>query len=480
MNRKIFAAVASIALAGLCAWGASGQEWAEPREIFVAPHGRPDGEGTREDPLTFRAAFEEGAGVAPGTTVWVAEGTYKGHFTQGEKTVGTQAAPVIFRAIPGYRATIEGGLMLLHDNIWLWGLEVTGPSDHGVNIRGGGHIRLINMVIHSNGPAVMPEEREPVGNGIGGWDVGDEHEYYGNIIYQNGWFTLDHGIYTQNTARHTTKRIINNIIFENAGFGIHVYGSAPRLANFLIEGNICFATSQLPRNPGGGECNILVGGSQPVNNIVLKENMTWHPNDNSKRGLDIGYIGSPNRNILVEGNYLMNGSNAMELKGVAQAVVRGNTFWAPQGMVSVTYAPDDELRENEPNVVFERNNYIDNGNFDLNRFRESVGSAHTDRLIPGRLGRPTNLMVFARRNHYEPNRIHIAVYNWDSMPNPPLSLEGFISPGDRYRLVSAMDFYGEPILEGVADGHIIRLPMGGRRYEPEFGVYILFIEPEEE
>ena len=158
--------------------------------------------------------------------------------------------------------------------------------------------------------------------------MGDDQEIYGNIICHNGWNTLDHGLYVQNTARHTVNRFVDNIVFENAGCGFHLYGKSPQLSGLYLEGNISFATSLNPRCPGKGEMNILAGGSKPITHLVLKNNCTYHPNPASKRGVDVGFHGSPNTDIRIEDNYFTCGANAMELNGAAEAVVRNNTFWA--------------------------------------------------------------------------------------------------------------------------------------------------------
>ena len=441
------------------------------REVFVAPAGTPAGKGTKESPLDLKSAFGYGHLLKPGTTVWVAGGRYEiGQLRQGREVQGTKDQPIVFRAVPGERATIAGGFSVTQSHTWLWGLEIAGPNECGVGVAGGDGVKLINLVIHDAGPAEPPKERKPSGQGIGPGDVGNDHEYYGNLVYQNGWNGLDHGIYPQNTARHTPKRIVDNVFFENAGFGIHAYGEAPTLCGFHVEGNICFATAKKPRAAQEGGVNILLGGQKPISNIVLKDNCTYHPDAGSKRGVDIGFHGHGNSNILVEHNYFMCGSNAIELKNVLDAVVRDNTFWAPSGMISVTYGPGADKSK----VIFEGNTYIDNKRFDLAQWRATTGSAKTDKVVRGKDGRPTGLLVFKRVNQYEPERVHLAVYNWDRRPVVRIALKDILQAGDSYRVVSVLDYFGKPVAQGKAPGACVDLPMKGRRYEPEFGAYILF------
>ena len=108
-------------------------------------------------------------------------------------------------------------------------------------------------------------------------------------------------------------------------------------------------------------------------------------------------------------------------------------------MVAVKPPSGDNLK-----VIFEHNTYIDNGKFDLARFREQIHSGATDRLVPGKNGRPTGLHVFKRVNRYEPQRVHLAVYNWDHLDRVRIDLEGVLARGQAYRVVNVLDFFGAP------------------------------------
>jgi len=442
------------------------------REVFVAPDGKADAAGTKEAPINLAAAFGGAGAVKPGDVVWIRGGTYK--IGDLELTAsGEKDKPIVFRAVPGERATFEGQILWKASHAWLWGVEVTGPPHDGITLRAGDDIKLINLVLHDNGAETPPEPKKPTGMGLGGWDVGNDHEYYGNIIYSNGINSLDHGIYSQNTAEHTTKKYLDNIIFENAGCGIHVYGQSPKLANLHLEGNISFATSQHPKHPAAGQMNILVGGYNPLTDVTLLNNCTWHPQADSKRGVDVGYTGKGNSKVRVEGNYFMCGANAMEIKSIAQDVtVKGNTFWAPAGMVDATLAPEAD----KATIAWDRNTFIDNGKFDLKAWQERTGFDKNSKLLPGKDGKPTGLHVFRRVNQYEPSRVHLAVYNWDHKPAVDIDVADIAQPGSEYRVVSVLDYFGEPVAKGKITGKTISLPMAGHRYEPEFGAYVLIVD----
>jgi hypothetical protein len=79
-----------------------------------------------------------------------------------------------------------------------------------------------------------------------------------------------------------------------------------------------------------------------------------------------------------------------------------------------------------------------------------------------------------RVNRYEPERVHLAVYNWDRKDSVRIDLKGVLAAGDAYRVASALDYFGPPVVQGKAEGAYVDLPMKGHRYEPEFGAYVLF------
>jgi hypothetical protein len=226
--------------------------------------------------------------------------------------------------------------------------------------------------------------------------------------------------------------------------------------------------------------NILVGGSKPLTCVIVRDSCTYHPSLASKRGVDIGYKGKFNSRILVENNYFTGGRNAMELKNVADTLVRNNTFWAPGGMVTVSLGSPDEAKTEdavkagarEGKVIFEHNTYIDNGKFDLAQLRAATKSGQTDKVVPGANGRPNQVFVFKRVNRYEPERIHLAVYNWPKAASVAFDLADVLKPGQTFRIVEVHNLWGEPALAGVYDGKPVNFKPTGP-YAPEFGCYVL-------
>src|SRR5947207_970143 len=79
----------------------------EGAEHFVSPGARPGGDGTRARPYTLEEALGQPKGVAPGDTIWLLGGVYRGTWVSTLR--GTPQAPIVVRQAPGARATLDGG-----------------------------------------------------------------------------------------------------------------------------------------------------------------------------------------------------------------------------------------------------------------------------------------------------------------------------------------------------------------------------------
>lgn len=176
----------------------------------------------------------------------------------------------------------------------------------------GNYNKFINLVLHD------------MDMGIGMWSQGTGGEVYGSIIYNNGWIGPDrphgHGIYAQN--QNGTKRIADNIIFNQFDYGFHAYGTSKAyLNNFLLEGNTIF-------NSGGAkgvgyrrQPDILIGGGTSAQNITLRGNRTYQNGFNG-----VVYLGDTavNKNLTLQDNYFV---SDLALRGGWTSVnATGNTI----------------------------------------------------------------------------------------------------------------------------------------------------------
>ncbi len=384
-------------------------------EWFVASDGSPTNAGTEASPWDIESALGAKHPVAPGDTVWISGGTYRSpdrkFGTQGfpVRLAGADPKPIVIRAKPGERVTIDGGLSVVSPADWVWirdleillsenltqtrHIEQTGSSPgtlarpwSGLNINTGTHCKFINLVIHDNI------------QGVSWWSDSHDSELYGCIIYDNGWEAPDrghgHAIYTQNATG--TKTIADCIMTGGYGYTLHAYGSAKAdVDHYLVDGNICYDAH-----------DFLIGGGKPSHDIKVTNNILFG------MSMRIGYSEHPNEDCEVRDNVIINGT--LSINHFAQVVNEGNQV----------LAKDDT--------------------------------------------RPAMNRTILRVDRYDPNRANVVAFRWDPKTPGGFNASGFLQKGDRFRLLNPRDFYGKPLLEGEYDGNEIPLPVKG-----EFGAFVM-------
>jgi hypothetical protein len=439
-------------------------------EHHVSPTGTPEGDGSPSLPWDLATALSHPPAVQPGDTVWLGGGTYAGAFYSYLR--GTAEAPIIVRQVPGERATLDGGdsdgasvLAVMGAYTWYWGFEIMSsdpvrsvddpdtPIGRGYAVKtnsgeeGNPGNRFINLVIHD---AAL---------GISLWsEMSPAIEVYGCLIYYNGWDAPDrghgHGIYAQNNEDFLELR--DNVIFDQFGWGIHVYGDAEAyLRNFRIEGNICFDNGRLARIDPAFRNNLLAGGESgaPGNSLLrgiyIRDNLSYSADaDGSLAGSNnVGYAAGCESDISITDNTFAQ-ADALWLIECVPETITGNTFiggvggFEPAGYPSNTYLEE----------------------------------------------KPTGVQVFLRRNAYEPGRAHVVVYNWDRNPAVEVDLSEAVTSGSPFELRDAQNYFGAPVVSGTYDGSPVAVPMTGLEKAapvgteapphtaPEFAVFVLFTE----
>jgi hypothetical protein len=309
------------------------------------------------------------------------------------------------------------------------------------------------MVVHDAGD-----------NGFGFWAEAPDAEIYGSIIYNNGRQISTrgaaHGIYSQN---HTgTKRIVDNILFNQFAYGIHVYGSdAASLRGYHIEGNASFNNGLSAI--GGGAPDLLVGGGSVVQNVTVTNNYTFRADEGTTAVF--GYNWGPvNQDITLTNNYLVGSTNIMNWSSLT---FTGNTFAGAQTLLMLTMASGTSTsaytsRNNQyfPTVgQWAPFNLLRNGGgsgYDLAGWQSATGLDQGSTLTRGR---PTGVKVFVRPNRYERGRANVVVYNWDRTGSVSVEASGFMSAGTRYEVRASQDFYGAPVASGTFYGGSINIPI---------------------
>jgi parallel beta-helix repeat protein len=409
-----------------------------PAVFWVSPAGNPHHDGTSAHPLDLATALSADGPVRPGDTVWVRGGTYRGTFSS--TVAGTADAPIVVRQVPGERATIDSagsardGLSVEGGYTWFWGLEITSsdlmrrsvepgswPADlrrgYGSATRAAG-VRYINLVVHDNA------------NGLGLWSESSGSDAYGNIVYHNGWQGPDrahgHGIYTQN--ERGTRRLSDNIVFNQFSHGIHAFGSErAHLDNITLEGNIVFNNGALAAGPEY-ERNLLLGGGRAALNPKLEGNLTYFGTAKSSGENSVGY-GAGCVDLEARDNYLVGGRPLVlrrcSLRSFTGNVLHGRT-------------------RDEPPIEFPGNEFT---------------------TVP-----PTTTRVFVRPNRCEAGRAHVAIYNWEAAPRVTVDVSAAsLVAGERFVVRDAQNYFGDPVAEGVYDGKPLSVPLTGLMSAPPVG-----------
>ena len=372
------------------------------RGFFASPSGAAHSAGSAADPWGLATAMSGAGGrIHPGDTLWLLKGTYSGRFTS--TLAGTEAAPIIVRQYPGERATIDGSVVVKGRYTWYWDFEVANSDPTASEITGiDSHCpgcRFIDLVIHDHS-----------GNGLGLWSEGPDQEAYGNIIYSNGFHgqTADHsahGIYGQN--RTGAQLILDNILFNQFGYGVHVYGSdQAALNNYRIEGNTAFDNGVGEEFGMSGGMDYQVGGESPLEKLVFTNNNSYRNSSlRDEHTARLGYDWGPiNYDGTFTDNYFV--GKLLIVKWVSLNAAR--------------------------NVIIE-------------------GSL------------PTQSRVLVQPNRYDPGRANVIVYNWAKQSSIQVDLSNVLEPGQPYEVRDVQDFYGPPVITGTYAGGSVTIPIMGDR-----------------
>ncbi|MGE0128173.1 MAG: right-handed parallel beta-helix repeat-containing protein [Blastocatellales bacterium] len=458
--------------------------------VFVAPDGKPGNSGSKASPLDLPTALSRKSPAKPGDSIWLRGGVYRGIF---ESTIsGSANAPITVRSYPGERATFDcpdrtSALPMITVNgeythfrdfeITCSDPDRTQGRPGGVGLFGRG-TKLINLVIHDTGI------------GVGGWTPSIDAEIYGCVIYHIGWQLNQqdrghgHGIYVQNDAG--TKRVADNIIFDQYGFGIHAYTENGSIKGFHFDGNTIFGSGSLAVPAGTYYPNILVGGFKPSERVTLTNNYLYHPLNAIVYNCQLFYSAKNNNDVTLRDNYIAGGHEALHIHEWQKATVTGNTFVGAVYLASV--APASGYRHSD--YTWENNNYISLNRtpsyspfafgldgkyvgYNFSSWQKATGFDKNGSYQQPPSGRPAGVKVFVRPNQYEAGRANITVYNWDLKNQVEVDVSSSLRNGDRYEVRNARNFYGQPVLSGVYDGKPLSLPMAGSQPAPEFGVFVL-------
>lgn len=457
------------------------EDWKKAeRQWYAAPNGRSSANGSIEAPWDIATALAGGTAqqkVRPGDVIWLRGGTYTGIFTSTVE--GAPELPVHVRQYMGERAILDkksavrekGTLNVRGANVWFWDFEIAnsfperGRLDPGGEMdpwRGSGvnvwapNTKYINLVIRDNG------------HGFGLWNEEGGTEIYGCIVFNNGNNKKEHGVYGHNKTG--TQYIRDNIIFNSAGYGLHIYANSAKrsLNGFQIEGNAVFNNGSLMNEDQVAD-QILVGGVRgvPAERIVLRENYIYNRPESptsKNRGVRLGYEDENNRDVALLDNYIV--SNVpLKIQWWNSVEARGNTIRSSGTGVEIKTPPGKTASgyKLESNIYW--NPKMKSSVFIVNGEKSNFASwqqtgfdrrGFSDKSVPSDR---SGTRIFVRPNKYEKGRANIIVYNWNLDDRVPVDLKGVLQPGDKFEVLDAQNFLGSPVLTGTYHGNPIILPM---------------------
>ena len=340
--------------------------------------------------------------------------------------------------------------------------------------------KFINLIIHNNA------------SGFGAWSQAEGSEYYGNLVFNNGWLAPDrghgHGIYTQN--RYAQKKYSRNIVLHNFGNVLQQYGSDQSfLDNFHWKENVFY------------NGRTIFGGGAPSRNVTLEGNFNYNAT------MQIGYSNSNNEGYRVLKNYLMGGITYSLTKNVESydnTIYGGpSIYFNGTGNVLTDYKFDRNtyIQKNlfHPfNFAYARENPINTGStytwFNKNSpgigyggqnttWQEDMGYDPNGTYIPGPR---TGVKTFHLINEYDSDLSTLIVYNWDKSNSIKFNPGNFLKAGDTYTLHNTLDYFNDKISGTYSGGeidvsminHTVALPRGhnvalGGNTFPEFGVFMI-------
>jgi hypothetical protein len=337
------------------------------------------------------------------------------------------------------------------------------------------------------------------------WPGARDVEVYGCLIYHNGVLNAKanhwHGVFVKGGVG--VKRIADNIIWDNYGYGVHCFGEAgEEVSNVQIVGNMVFSNG-MAAGPQGAT-NILVGAEgKACRNILVSDNISYmHPLSNRLNtklyyakpvsNPNEGYTQEPNEDLTCTDNVLINGRYALSAGCWKQMTLTGNIMHARS---LVAMMPIENVREGPAgNYTVDWNQYIIGGwirPFELGwglsdmmidaptwRAQKGFDAHSTFREDTG--GYPTGVDVYVRPNQYEPGRANIAVLNWDRKAQVSVDLSGVLKVGQSYRVFNVQKLWDAPVASGTYDGKSVAVPALLSWLAPEFDAYLVIPSAEGE
>jgi len=457
---------------------------------FVHPTGSSTNTGVSTaqawDLSTALSGGSTGHKVKPGDTVLLLSGTYgDGTQTFTAGLLGSPTNPIVVTAPVGQHAAINcvelefsGSYTWIMSDpstaTWVEIFRSTTTSPDGTDLiriaENDNGIKLIHVVVHDGlGVGISPQS-----------EVSDT-EIYGCYVYNNGRSSLlaptyGHGIYAHgdSTPGHV-RRIRNNILFDQVGYGMHCFADTGNLQNFDIENNICFG------NGLGNGFDFLVGGVTDLINLTCSLNYAIRNDGNPVA--TIGYFageGGTNRSGSVLNNYFA-GTVNLDDWDIGQLTFQGNTCVGSGNQVirllfSSSTATFGGFKWNNNTYASNQSTFgimaidVNGGGSEttydtLAQWRTATGfdanSTYTQ-TANGTLGGTQSLT----KSIYNGKVGHLVIHNPTSAATVNVDISHIVTNGNTYAILSVYDLFGTPVLSGTYTGGTVAVPLTGTGKTP--------------
>lgn len=276
--------------------------------LYVATTGSDSNPGTKTAP--FKTITKAAAVAKPGTTVFVAPGTYSGGFVTS--TSGTASARIRYVSSTKWGAKIVPPASSTNNIAWrnrgnyvdIVAFEVDGArTQSGTKWRTGiSAVGSYNLIANNHIHHIAQLDSDCTSNGGSGinsnnYYYGYHNEISGNVVHHIGALNCK---YISGVYMSTSGSVHNNLIYQNGNWGIQTWHDA---ANMTISNNT------VVKNGKG----ILVGGGGyyhlpgPADNIRVSNNIVY---GNTSYGIaEMGEVGT--NNTYTYNMSYKNGSNWM-------------------------------------------------------------------------------------------------------------------------------------------------------------------------
>jgi hypothetical protein len=382
--------------------------------FYVAVDGQAHNAGTADSPWDIESALAGVHVIPPGSTVYLKKGTYRHADRRWESPgfaialAGAPGRPVHIRPVPGHRVTLDGKVEVKPSarHLCVWELEITVLETAAWDRR----VTAGGMKVDS--PVDLPQGGlnilggadskfihlviHDMNSGIGFWRPAVDAEIHGCLVYGVGAIGPDR---YHGPGIYTQNETGTKALTDNILFGNYSTTiQAYGSSSAPVSGFRIEGNIAFAPVKEGDRQRVLIGGGQPSRRIIVTDNILYEV------PLELGYNAPHNEDAVVTGNWI-----------------------------------------------------VDAG-LSINRFEQVTESGNT--VIPRgsqRPGRPADIIL--RPSHYVPGRANLAIFNWAKRSHVKVDLSTLLEPGQPFSIVSALDFYGNPLVTGHFDGRPVPVPM---------------------